>query len=232
MLFPCFSGVSPASIYGQNSSTARVPMSRMKERRNGSILCRSSKRTQQKGLWYHSLLAYGRGIFQLCVGTLLFGAHLGARSGLRDKLVTNQERFQFICKTLDDDTLPVPDRFVAIDEAVALTSEFRFVRETGLFIDTMTGAVQRAAKYLLLCNDPVKPVFKQRIEDLAAAQRSRDSFEVLAALQALNDLRITEPTDPQSPPAITRRLAEVVWHYTFMHYFWLKEQQDRGQPPE
>jgi hypothetical protein len=38
---------------------------------------------------YHSLLAYGRGIFRLCMGTLLFGAQLGARAGLRDKLVTN-----------------------------------------------------------------------------------------------------------------------------------------------
>ena len=40
----------------------------------------------------------------------------------------------------------MPDRFAAIDEAVSLTSEFRYVRETGLLIDTMTGAVQLAAK--------------------------------------------------------------------------------------
>ena len=82
---------------------------------------------------------------------------MGERAGLRDKLVTNQERFQLICKTLDDESLPVPDRFAAIDEAVSLTSEFRFVRETGLLIDTMTGAVQLAAKKLLLCNDSLEP---------------------------------------------------------------------------
>jgi hypothetical protein len=180
---------------------------------------------------YHSLLTYGRQVFQLCVGALLFGAHLGARAGLRDKLVTNQERFQFICKTLDDESLTVVDRFAAIDETVALTSEFRFVRETGLSIDTLVGSVQRAAKNLVLCNDLLEPVFKQRVVDLAGAKRSPDSYEALAALQALNDSQIVEPADPQSPKSIMCRLAEIVWHYTFMHYYWLKERRDKGQQP-
>jgi hypothetical protein len=30
---------------------------------------------------------------------------------------------------------------------------------------------------------------------------------------------------------VTLRLADVVWHYTFMHYFWLKEQRDKGKQP-
>jgi hypothetical protein len=38
--------------------------------------------------------------------------------------------------------------------------------------------------------------------------------------------------DTRSPHGVTQRLADVVWHYTFMHYFWLKEQQDKGKPPE
>ena len=42
----------------------------------------------------------GRQIFQLCVGALLFGADLGARAGLREKLTTNQERFELIWETL------------------------------------------------------------------------------------------------------------------------------------
>ena len=178
---------------------------------------------------YHPLLTYGRQVFQLCVGALLFGAHLGARAGLRDKLVTNQERFQLICKTLDDESLTVVDRFAAISEMVALTSEFRFVRETGLSIDTLVGSVQRAAKNLVLCNDLLEPVFKQRVIDLAGAKRSPDSYEALAALQALNDSKNVEPADPQSPQSIMCRLAEIVWDYTFMHYYWLKERRDKGQ---
>jgi hypothetical protein len=181
------------------------------------------------GPLYHSLLAYGRQIFQLCTGTLLLGAHLGARAGLRDKLVTNQERFQLICKILDDESLKVIDRFAAIDETVALASKFRFVRETGLLIETLIGAVQRAAKNLLLCSDSLEPAFKERLESLAGAQRSRDSYEALGALQALNDLKTMEPANSRSPMAITRRLAEIVWGYTFSHYYWLSEQRSKAR---
>jgi hypothetical protein len=178
---------------------------------------------------YRSLLAYGRQIFQLCVGTLLFGAHLGDRAGLRDKLVTNQERFQFICKTLDDESLTMLDRFAAIEQAVALTSDFRFVPETGLLIATMTGAVQRAARNLLACGESLEPLLKERLEGLLTAQLSGDAYEALAALQALQDLSIMSPADHRLPQAMTRRLAEVVWHYTFMHYFWLKELRNKDQ---
>jgi hypothetical protein len=31
------------------------------------------------------------------------------------------------------------------------------------------------------------------------------------------------------PQAIMQRLAEIVWHYTFMHYFWM--QQERNKSP-
>jgi hypothetical protein len=105
---------------------------------------------QGSGILYQSLLTYGRQIFQLCVGTLLFGDQLAKHAGLPDILVTNQERFESICKILDDDSSPVPDRFAAIDATVALMSDFRYVQETGLRIDTTIGAMQRAAKRLLL----------------------------------------------------------------------------------
>lgn len=175
---------------------------------------------------------YGRQIFQLCTGTLLFGAHLGERAGLRNKLVTNQERFELICKTLDNDSLTVADRFAAIDETVAVANEFRFVGETGILIKTLTGAVQRAAKNLLLCGDPLEPAFKERLEKLSGAQPSHDSYEALAALQAIKDWKRAEPTSPGSPEAITERLSEIVWHYTFMHYYWLKEERDKATRPE
>lgn len=174
---------------------------------------------------YQSLLEYGRQIFQLCTGTLLFGAHLGERAGLRNKLVTNQERFELICKTLGNDSLNVA--FAAIDETVALANEFRFVGETGLLIKTLTGAVQRAAKNLLLCGGPLEPAFKERLEKLAGAQPSHDSYEALAALQAIKEWKMTESTSPGSPEAITQRLVEIVWHYTFMHYYWLREERDK-----
>lgn len=191
----------------------------------------AKKKNQADSPLYQPLLAYGRQIFQLCVSTLLLGAHLGARAGLRDKLVTNQERFELICKTLGDESLKIVDRFAAIEETIALANEFRSVRETGPLIETMVGAVQCAARYLLICSDSLEPVFKQRIENLAGAKRSRDWYEALSAIQALNDLK-AHPADSRSPEAITVRLAEVVWDRTFMHYFWLKEARDNGEQPQ
>jgi hypothetical protein len=181
---------------------------------------------------YQSLLAYGRQIFQLCVAALMFGVYLAERAGLQDKLVTNQERFELICKTLNDEALGAADRFAAIDDTVALIDEFRFMGETGLLIETMIGAVQAAAKTLLACSTSLDPTLKQGLTGLAEAKRSRDWYDALAAVQALHDLRAVGPVEPRSPEWIMRRLTEVVWHYTFMDYFWLKEQRGKGQPPE
>jgi hypothetical protein len=187
----------------------------------------NQKKSQADELLYNSLLAYGRQIFQLCVGAVLFGEYLGAHTRLRDKLVTNRERLELICKTLDDERLAPADRFAAIEETVALISEFRFVREPNLPIAPMIGAMQRAAKYLLLCStDSLQPVFEQPLKKLAEAKSSRDFYEVLDALQALTDVKTSEPADPRSPQEITRRLAAIVWDYTFMHYFWLKERRN------
>jgi len=32
----------------------------------------------------------------------------------------------------------------------------------------------------------------------------------------------TEPLEPRFPEDITRRLNEIIWHYNFMRYFWMK----------
>jgi len=53
---------------------------------------------------YQSHLVYGRQIFQLCVGTVLFGASLSKDTGIAEKFITNEERLQLICRTLEDDT--------------------------------------------------------------------------------------------------------------------------------
>jgi hypothetical protein len=119
---------------------------------------------------YQSLLTYGRQIFQLCVSAVLFGDRLADESGLQDKLVTNQERFESICKTLDQNDVSVGDRFEAIDTSVASINEFRYVPETNLSIDTMIGALQRAASMLLAAGDSADSVVGQQIKRLANAK--------------------------------------------------------------
>ena len=84
------------------------------------------------------LVTYGRQIFQLCVGALLYGAQLAEGVGLQEKLETNQERFERICRTLADQSRSPAERFASIDETVAVAGEYQFVPETGLSIETLS----------------------------------------------------------------------------------------------
>jgi hypothetical protein len=183
------------------------------------------KKGQEDSVLYQPHLVYGRQIFQLCTGAVLFGASLAEEAGIAEKFVTNEERLRLLCKTLDDASLTVAKRFKAIAQPVAMIDNYRFVAETGLLIRTLVGAAQNAAQKLLVSGDSLDPLLKGGVEALANAPRSADSYEALDALRNLHDLRTPPPADWDSPEATTRRLVDVVWHYTYMHYFWLTEQR-------
>jgi hypothetical protein len=183
------------------------------------------KKGQEDAILYQPHLVYGRQIFQLCAGAVLFGARLGEQAGVAERFVTNEERLRFVCKILNDEKVPVADRFEAIAEVVAQINNYRFVGETGLLIATLVGAVQNAAQRLLETGGNLDPLVKAAIEDLAKAPRTSNSYSTLEALRTLHDVRVALPAEWDSPEAITRRLAHAVWHYTYMHYFWLAEQR-------
>lgn len=176
---------------------------------------------------YQPLLTYGRQVFRLCVGAVLFGAHLAQHAGLQDKLVTNQERFELICKTLADTSLPVEDRFAAIEDTVDAINEYRFVSEKGLLIETMLGAVKLTAANLLACDASLDSVIKPRVEGLASARKSADSYDALDALRAYTEIKWTGLPEPRTPHRALYTLTQSVWHYTFMHYFWIKREREK-----
>jgi len=182
-------------------------------------------KTSDEGPEYQSLLSYGRQIFQLCVGAVLFGTHLAHRSELQDKLTTNQERLELICKTLTDDSLTPANRFTAVDDVIATVDKYRYVSESGLRMDTMFGAIQAAAKTLMGC-DTIDPSIKAELSSLATAKKSKDGFEILAALEAWYKVMPKGALEPTSPEGIMRRLTEIIWHYNFMLYYRIKEERD------
>jgi len=145
---------------------------------------------------YQSLVSYGRQILQLCVGATMFGAHLAERAGLEVKLVTNQERFETICKVLRDEALAPVDRFRAIDDLVAQASEFRYVSETGLRFETLLGSAQAAAKALLDCNPVLESAALQCASSLSSANRSNDWYDVFDAIRSLHDAMGRGPLEP------------------------------------
>lgn len=186
------------------------------------------KKGQEDAMLYQPHLVYGRQIFQLCTGAVLFGASLGERAGVAEKFVTNEERLRFVCRTLNDEKVPLADRFKAIAEVVAQIDNNRFVGETGLLIATLVGAAQNAAQGLLATGTSLDPLVKAAVDDLANVPTPTDVYSALEALRKLHDVRVALPAERDSPEAITRRLADAVWHYTYMHYFWLAEQR-RGE---
>jgi hypothetical protein len=180
----------------------------------------------EEGPEYQSLISYGRQIFQLCVGGLLFGSHLAQRSELHNKLTTNQERLELICKTLNDKSLDPSDRFTAMDDIVAAVDEYRYIDEPGLSVETMLGALQAAARNLLECDTSLDPAIKAQLSDLAMAKKSKDGYEILVALETWHNVMPRGPLEPRSPAGIMRRLTEIVWHYNFMPYFRMKKERE------
>jgi hypothetical protein len=177
------------------------------------------------GPLYQSLLSYGRRIFQLCLGALLAGAELAEQAHLADTLVTNEERFQAICKTLSDETVSAAERVAFVDPHVVAIEQYRYVPETDLKIATMVGAARLIAKAALATTVSIPDDFRTALTTLVNALRSDTHIEALAAIDALHQLlRGPQRASLISDLSSMVRLIDVVHSYIGLHYYWLKEQ--------
>lgn len=179
---------------------------------------------KSEGQQYQSLLSYGRQIFQLCLGTLLTGAELAEKSGLEEKLVTNEERFQEICKILSNNEIEVRERLERILPIVTVIDQYKYISESSLKLGTMIGATRLAAKALLENNEEISHELNDHLLQLITAKRTTDHFKELDALRTLKSAfkEKTFQTENLCREAV-RKLVEAVWDYVFRHYFWLKE---------
>jgi len=179
---------------------------------------------------YGSLLPYGQQVFQLCVATLLFGAGLAERAGLQEKLVTNQERFTQICLVLDDRSIVPIERLQRVVQLAGALERFKFVWESSLKVETRLGCARLAAETLLECNESLDPSFRSELERLAKGERT-DHYEALDAVRALHDISaLSRPSmDGNGPIAVTLRLMDVIWGYSFWNYFAEKERREKEQ---
>ena len=176
------------------------------------------------GAIYQSLLTYGRQIFRLCLGTLLLGAEMADQAGLEEKFVTNQERFEKICRTLDDETTPPCDRLARVRALVDAAERYRFVADASLKLETMIGAARLSAKAILACETSLPQETTQALEALVAAKRGDKHLDELEALRGLDEVFSDNHTTAGTEHGATvRELIEIVWGYVFSHYFWLKE---------
>jgi hypothetical protein len=176
---------------------------------------------------YHSILVFGRQIFQTCLSAILFGEHLARKTDVTGKLVTNAERFLSICKVLADSGASCLEKLRSVEPTVADLDKYRYVDETGLEIDRLVGAVRLMCKCLLETGQTLR-MFSR--EDLEAAASSKDNF---ATLEVIDRLKRSIPRQTFETATEEERtahvLCDVVWHYTFQHFFWLKREQEQSR---
>jgi Apea-like HEPN len=183
--------------------------------------------SKTSGPLYHSLLAYGRQVFQMCVGTLLFGTMLAEKADLQEKLVTNQERFDEISRTLNDESIPPSERLRAVDAVVRTAERYRFVWESDFDVQRILNAMRAGAKAVLASDPNLDARAKIHFEGMASASRT-DHYQILDEVRVLEAMMLDrEPlTEPDSPRAIAFRLVRLTWSHTATNYFCLKRQRD------
>lgn len=173
---------------------------------------------------YQSLLSYGRQVFQLCLGTLLVGADLAEAAGLEQTFLTNQERFQEVCKILSKDAVSASERLEQIESLVATIEQYHYVHESDLKIETMLGAIRLALQVLTEEDRSLPKELTDAFSLLINAKSAKDNLPELEALEAIHEHLRARDILSASPFLITvRNLVNTVWYYVFMHYFWLKK---------
>jgi hypothetical protein len=181
---------------------------------------------QSEHLVYHPLLVFGREIFRLCVGAITHGAYLAESRDIAAKLKTNSERFEELCRVLDDGPMSDAKRAIEIRRLVSEINRYRFVGESGLSVAVIVGAVQRAVKGLINLQIPLTRLEQTELSRFALVSTKNE----LAALEALSKLHARPPsqqtTQIAEPELTVWQLVDIAWMYTFQNYFRLKKIED------
>jgi hypothetical protein len=185
----------------------------------------SAETRKQEGQLYQSLFSYGTQVFRLCLGTLLLGSNLADQAGLEERFVTNQERYNRLCQLFDNETLEPYARLESAEELVDAIERYQFVGETGLRLETMIGAIRLGARTLLDSGIALESPLANAFTALARSATSRDSIAGLDAIHVLEKLLPDTPRPDAGPEDVIRRLVKAVWGSVFMHYYWIKKQQ-------
>ncbi|MGD0158524.1 MAG: hypothetical protein ABSB50_20730 [Terracidiphilus sp.] len=191
-------------------------------------------KSRANGPLYHSLLNYGRQVFQLCLSAVLFGSELAQDTGLAEKLITNQQRFELLCKLFSNEAKSAKDRFDDSAESVYAIDRYTFVGESGLELDTMLGALQLAARTLLELEADDGDAFLSRLKSFVNVKRTPDQFDMLDELSRLSAMAtsVWQAGVLPSPKHQVLTLVHVVWNYSFMYYFRLKKEREATSSPK
>ena len=188
---------------------------------------KSTSGKQKRATTYQSLLAYGREVFQLCLGTVLTGASLSSHADLAAKLISNSERFETACRILNDDSLPFAVRLEQLDPLARAISRYRYVPDTGRTVPLMLGACRAAARVTLQSTGEIGDELRHALTALVEAPRTDSLLEQLDALRALlNHLEGLQDKTSAGVQYAVITLLEDTWHYSFQYYFSIKRARE------
>jgi len=187
----------------------------------------NEKRNNQSGQPYQSLLTYGREIFQMCLGTVLFGGNISNNSNLEEKFISNQERFEKLCKELSYKGISAKNKLEFAFPLILSIDNYKFVPENQLKYETMLSSAKLVCQTFLECAQDLSTSLEVVIQGFINAKGSDDSFFKFEALSELT----TKLRDAGLNLQITSnnafsKLIEIVWGYVFTHYFWLKGKRE------
>ncbi|MCK1705025.1 hypothetical protein IVA86_27360 [Bradyrhizobium sp. 146] len=172
---------------------------------------------------FGSLMLYGRQIFQLCVNTVLVGIDLAERADLREKLVSNNERFQKICELLQRKADTVSKRLTALEPVMRALERYRFVYGS-IDLGSQLTAVRLSASALGECNLSLAEDLANAVAGCAASKRADGELKQLAAIDALRSVFEKQDLATLEPEVrVVRDLVELVWMNVFPRYYSLKE---------
>ena len=187
------------------------------------------KKTRNDATTYRSLTSYGRNIFRICVNTILTGSFIADEMGIPSMLVTNQERFENICKLLDQNTIPPYEKIISIRQLVLEIRNYQFEEESGLTIRTQLRAVQR----LLATYHEMAPTETSNLLDLmiefTSVRFDDDYYQALSLLKRILKVFSRLPEVDSSPSSeasiVVLTLLESVWNDTFMYFSTLQKRE-------
>jgi len=174
---------------------------------------------------FGSIMTYGRQIFQLCLTTVLTGARLADEAGLKERFISNSERYAKIPATLSRFGGTPEARLVAIEPTVDGLSRYRFVGDGGLTIDGVLSAVRTAVKALLKCDVEFNDRLKSALESVATSPR-KDEFASMTALSGLSEtFKASDLSEIGRSAEIVALLVDIAWQDLFMTYYHMVERR-------
>lgn len=182
---------------------------------------------------YGSLMLYGRQIFRLCLCTLLVGIDVAERADLQEKLISNRERYEKICRCLDSAETSAANRLLSIEALVRSLQRYHFMPEGPFPLEVILGAAQRASACLWDCAFPMPDSLTAALKGMATSTRKDDILVRLRAVERLEkEFKAAEKAELRREAAIVANLISSAWMKVAPNFFWLegeaRQQQERG----